>query len=191
MVSTRDTVPDPARAGDAVRASRRALLHRGVSIVLLMWCVAYVLLFLLLDVAFVLVPVQPGRAAVALGVLALPGLWCLLLGRKRWQRVAFASAIGLVLLVLIVPWSERKQFVRDLYNVERGMTVEQVEAVMDGWGYAFGEAYTQRPEEWPVGADRDTFTGSLGYRWTPGGTADWGHVRFAEGRVTDIHWSPD
>ena len=167
------------------------MFRRAVAIGFVMWAICYLFLAFILDLALPLNAAPFGRLAFGAGMLALPGLWCALLVRKRWYFIVLAGAIAAVFLLAAVPWTPRKLFVRDLMSVEEGMTIDEAEAVMDGWGYGYGADYAQPPEDWPTDAVRATFTGRLDYRWTEVPTADWGHIHIVDGHVTEVDWSRD
>ena len=156
-----------------------------------MWALCYLSLAFIMDLAIPLNAAPLGRITFGAGLLALPGLWCALLVRRRWYFIVLAGVIAAVLVLAVVPWNPRKLFVHDLMSVEAGMTIDEAEAVMDGWGYGYGLSYEQRPDDWPAAAERATFTGRLDYRWTDGPTADWGHIHVVEGHVTEVDWSRD
>jgi len=116
--------------------------------------------------------------------------------------------------VLVIPWdalfeNSRRRFLADLYSIEPGMTLEQVEGVMEG--YMKGTGWPAAPEglegattlTLPGSGEtyetRDTDDGmeivdSVTYRHSNAGAynSDWGIVTFDEqGRVTKVTFSPD
>ncbi|WP_144370167.1 hypothetical protein [Myxococcus stipitatus] len=98
-----------------------------------------------------------------------------------------------------VDWDSRKPFLRDRYSVQRGMPLEQVDAIM---GHAIaGTGWPENPltkAGTPIGAlaaePRELQLGdSRVYRHTHEGwgNSDWGVVRFREGRVVEVAFLPD
>lgn len=95
------------------------------------------------------------------------------------------------LLVLhLVPWTPRKPFLQDLRRVQVGMKEQQVEAIMGKYIGGTG---------WPAYASPTVEDGELElvgarvYRHSNHGNynADWGIVRFENGRVVKTEFSPD
>jgi hypothetical protein len=110
----------------------------------------------------------------------------------RW---AACGALLLGVMVILVPWNERKRFLHDLHSVRAGMSVDEVEAVMGGYikgmgaqwelplgpdpfGHGADEphvadahaaaraaAAAYRAPEFPTGARRAHATGTMTYRW--------------------------
>jgi hypothetical protein len=152
-------------------------------------------IFLILDVGFALSVYLQFVAAYAAFWLLIGAL--LLVGLPGRERLLI---LGLFIVVLVsmsfVDWNSRKPFLRDLYRVEQGMTVEQVEQLMadytigTGWpACPLGLVATEPASETlrPSQPDR------LVYRHTDEGwgNSDWGEVRFENGRVVEIHFLPD
>jgi hypothetical protein len=99
-------------------------------------------------------------------------------------------------LVVLVPWNERKRFVHDVFSVRVGMSVDEVEAVMGGYIKGAGAAWhlpqapdprvrhaydpadaaavelaqarfdSYRAADYPTDVDRHYFTGTMTYRWS-------------------------
>ena len=121
-------------------------------------------------------------AVVFFVALGLVGSLPLLYGRRRAIQVAVPLLIVLLALaVQFVNWDSRKPFLRALYRVEAGMTVEQVDALMAGYMRSPAQAGT-------VGN-----TGAISYRHTDEGwgNSDIGLVTFVDGRVASREFLPD
>jgi membrane protein implicated in regulation of membrane protease activity len=129
---------------------------------------------------------------------------------QRAQVTAFVVVSALIGLLYLVPWTSRKPFLRDLYSIEIGMDEAQVRQIMDGYIEGTG---------WPVrvpGATQDvqqvidpmgggtyatapTAAGEMGiadsivFRHSTDAhfNSDWGIVKFQDGRVVDVSFSPD
>lgn len=98
-------------------------------------------------------------------------------------------------LVVLVPWHERKRFVHDVYTVRLGMSVDDVDAILGGYTQGAGAAWqlpaqdprvrapgepedaawveaaraafaADRAPDYPQGVERDYFTGTRIYRWS-------------------------
>jgi len=109
------------------------------------------------------------------------------------------------LIILSMPWVEwnsLKPFLRDLHAIKPGMERQQVEALMGK--YLKGTGFPALPHALTGGAlvvhgrtfltmpstdGQLEFVDALVYRHTE--NADWGIVRFHEGRVVQVEFSPD
>jgi hypothetical protein len=129
-------------------------------------------------------------------------------GAARVPRAVILGAFALAVVSLPwVEWDSRKPFLRDLYSIEPGMDRPQVESLMGK--YLRGTGFPAHPLGFggslqDVGSGRtySTATGANGqlelvdsvvYRHTHEGwgNADWGIVRFQQGRVVEVSFSPD
>lgn len=109
------------------------------------------------------------------------------------------SAVLAGVLVVLVPWNQRKRFVHDVHSVRVGMSVDEVEAILGGYIHGAGPkwqgppgpdplvrglddpqdptateqaeaAFAAYPEpEYPAGPARRHATGVMTYRWS----TDW------------------
>jgi hypothetical protein len=133
---------------------------------------------------------------VAFGAsLALPALAIALYTRTRGMRITWLATWAVLLVVVFVPWHPRKRFASDLFSIEPGMTVDEVEAVLRGYMKGRGrkwvvpdgspppclgpgetpdpdvEARVRRAQEayvaprYPTGDERADATGTMTYRW--------------------------
>jgi hypothetical protein len=108
--------------------------------------------------------------------------------------------LGLFVVVLFslraIEWNSRKPFLKDLYLVKEGMTIEQVEQLMGN--YMGGICYPAHPLGLPAGrsaaeTEELALPDRAVYRHTNEGwgDSDWGEIRFEEGRVVEIRFLPD
>jgi len=131
----------------------------------------------------------------------------------RPTKLKATLLIVCLVLALAVPihvvTSSRGRFLRDLYSIQPGMTVEEVEAIMAGYIQGTGfpaNPYSEGEEDELVdlGTGRRFHTvdtpegemeivGSKVYRHSDDGAynADWGIVEFEHGRVVSVSFSPD
>jgi hypothetical protein len=121
----------------------------------------------------------------------------LLVGSPRREKLLI---LGLLIVALfsirLVDWNSRKPFLKDLYRVREGMTVEQVEQIMGH--YMGGTGWPACPLGLPAGTsgaetEELALPDRLVYRHTDEGwgNSDWGEIRFVEGRVEEIRFLPD
>ena len=103
----------------------------------------------------------------------------------------------------------RGRFLHDLYRVQPGMTIEEVETIMGGYIHGTGwpsNPHASEPQQTlaDLGTGRQftaidtpegeiTIKGARVYRHSDDGSqnADWGIVEFEEGRVVSVSFSPD
>lgn len=126
-------------------------------------------LYLLLDKA-ASITLYPVAVALFCG-LALLALLPLLHGRRRGVQVALSLALLCAMLaVQFVNWDSRQPFLRTFNQIETGMTVEQVDALMAGFMRS------------PAHGGDDM---SVGYRHTDEGwgDSDIGLITIVDGRV--------
>lgn len=120
----------------------------------------------------------------------------LLIGRPWKEKVLILGLFVAVLVsVRFVDWNSRKPFLKDLGQIEEGMTVSQVDQIMAA--YARGPEADRPPVLEPTG-DNSTATGQPGRSWvtyrhtTEGwGNSDWGVVGFQNGVVFETQFLPD
>jgi hypothetical protein len=132
------------------------------------------------------------------------------LSRSRAVRWGSGGAVLLAVLVVLAPWNARKRFVDDLFSVQQGMSVDDVEARLGRYHRGPGAKWRVPPEPEsakrdaddrddpndphdPEGIARRPFTGTRTYRWSTAAQydSDWGQVRFVNGRVVHVAFLPD
>lgn len=116
--------------------------------------------------------------------------------RERALRAAGAGLAVLAVLLTLVPWHPRKVFAARLDSIEKGMTVDEVEAIIGGYIKGHGWAIPDElpPPEYPEGEARAHATGTMIYRWNTTSAsynADWGKVEFQDGKVVAVDFLPD
>jgi hypothetical protein len=129
------------------------------------------------------------------GFLSLPALILAAGYRRRWMLLSYVFSAVVVVSLAVTPWHPRKVFVRDLYSLQPGMTVDEVESVMGRYLKGAGSKWPMTtPTEYPAGIERSRATGAMMYRWNDSDwryDSDWGLVTFANGRVTKVEFLPD
>ena len=148
--------------------------------------------------------------ALLYAVLAALFAFALLRGRPlvaQLGRVTILLVLWLAIAELfLVEWTSRKPFLRRLDRIELGMDEAQVRRIMDGYMLGTGIP-TLRPGagaiidsssgvEYPtnnVAGGEMVIQGALVFRHSNDGAfnCDWGIVRFHDGRVVDVSFSPD
>jgi hypothetical protein len=97
-----------------------------------------------------------------------------------------------ILALFLIPWTTRKPFLRDLYSIKPGMTLAEVHRIMAGYkvmaGYKEGTGIVM-----PGSTQQFSPAHSIVFRHsdTAEFNSDWGIVRFLDGKVVDIDFSPD
>jgi len=136
--------------------------------------------------------------SVMLGpTLAYAGFWAILGFVALYSRpVKIRFLTGLLVLTLIMPvrfidWDTRKPFLKDLYRIQPGMTLPQVEQIMGQYRQGSGWPANPNPEAQHPG--ELTIPDSIIYRHTDEGwgDSDWGVVTFADERVIEVQFLPD
>lgn len=164
------------------------------------WVTFWLLVFVALFGALFLLAITgimgyvPGLAALIYGVVVTLLFSPLLLRGKSVARwVIFGLLLFVIVALPIVPWTSRHGFVKDLYSIRPGMTVAQVEAIMERYNHVpdamlntkrlpSGELALVRSDlaiYRHVGYDDEAFN------------ADFGRVNFENGRVVDVEFLPD
>ena len=107
--------------------------------------------------------------------------------RVTAKLILLTSGLAMILSVRFLDWNSQKPFIRDLLTVRSGMTRPEVEAIMGRY---------LRPE-WEDSTD-DSYhgidpNGLVVYRPSHEAAynADWGIVRFKNGRVDGVEFSSD
>ncbi len=114
--------------------------------------------------------------------LALVASLPLLYGRRRTIQIAIPIVIVLLALaVQFINWDSRKPFMRALNQIEAGMTVEQVDAMMAG--------YMRSPAQ--SGSVGETNAISFRHTNEGWGNNDIGLITFVDGHVASREFVPD
>jgi hypothetical protein len=192
-------------SGATTRTPASARVRAAFALVFVVLLAAAALLALALDVdLFVAADGRPLARVVQFGftfALTIPALLAAFWrDRRTWKFAAYVAALAALVTLIFMPWHPRKRFVRDLYSLDSGMTVDEVEAVMGGYMKGAGKkwvvpgdsaASTAGPA-FPAGDERAHATGTMTYRWDDSDyDSDWGQVTFADGRVVKVEFLPD
>ncbi len=151
-------------------------------------------LFLLLDL-WSAVSLFPQFVVIYAAFWVLVGL-LLLIGRPWREKLLILGLFAAVLVsVRFVDWNSRKPFLKDLGQIEEGMTLSQVDQVMAG--YERGPE-TDQPLVLEPAADSSASTDQAGRTWVTyrhtaegWGNSDWGVVGFQDGVVIETRFLPD
>jgi hypothetical protein len=110
---------------------------------------------------------------------------------SRQARTAFLVLFLAALVPLGLPWDSRERFLRDLSRVDRGMTPEQVEAILGP--YLSGSGWPGNPFTSPSSSGEFRIEGCKIFRHCDdcGYASDWGIVCFDDGLVSSVRFSPD
>lgn len=180
------------------RRRERSLVFAASAIVAIVWVFA-------LEWVVTAAWLSPVGWALALAPAALLVLGALLPAATPRARVRGIAVAGLLLsvFVVLVPWNDRKRFVQALFSVRVGMSVADVDAVMDGYLEGPGPKWQLAPASdrhalvagGPIDetTPRAQFTGTKTYRWSERAEydSDWGQVGFVDGKVASIAFLPD
>ncbi|MGD9049488.1 MAG: Clr5 domain-containing protein, partial [Anaerolineae bacterium] len=121
----------------------------------------------------------------------------LLVGSPKREKLLILGLLVVVLFSLrFVDWNSRKPFLKDLYRVQEGMSLEQVEEIM---GEYMGGACCPAEPLGPTGGEGAAQTEGMAqpdrlvYRHTDEGwgNSDWGEIHLENGRVVEIQFLPD
>jgi hypothetical protein len=129
--------------------------------------------------------------------------------RQQIRRLCvLAAVIVFVVMLYFVDWSTRKPFLRDLARVHVGMTEADVRRIMgsyiEGTGLVdppgvapssgvtdLGSGHTYRTAPSPNGEVRLSDTLVFRHSTESAFNADWGIIKFSDGKVTGVDFSPD
>jgi hypothetical protein len=104
----------------------------------------------------------------------------------REKALVVAVLLPIIFSVRAIDWNSRKPFLRDLRQVEVGMTLAQVDEIMEGYGHETGSLTY-------VDGQRSLVSGTLSY-WHSSedwGNSDIGILTFEQGHVIDVRFLPD
>lgn len=137
---------------------------------------------------FWITPVKYAVYTSCVGVI----LFRFVLHKREVPRVLILSAfLGAMFILYHIEWSTRKPFLMDLSRVRIGMTAEEVDRVMSNYmkGSGIGPVGPFEPDENGELKLRDRII----YRHSNDGAfnADWGVVKFKDGRVSAVDFMPD
>lgn len=100
---------------------------------------------------------------------------CVLMRYTHRKGLIYATFVMILAALWMVPWSPRKQFLKRLYGIRRGMTVAEADARMKG--------YMRHPNWWGNCTVYRHSQIELG--------GDLGVVRFEDGNVVGVKFEPD
>jgi hypothetical protein len=186
--SLEDGMLDSAAAGEAFPWPRARFVLLGI----VLW--VGLSLFLLLDLwsaVSLFVPFVVIYAAfwVLVGMLLLIG--------RPWKEKLLILGLFVAVLVSVrfVDWNSRKPFLKDLGQIEEGMTVNRVDQIMAGYerGPEADQPPILEPAEDGSGPEARADRTWVVYRHTTEGwgNSDWGVVGFQDGVVVETRFLPD
>jgi hypothetical protein len=171
------------------RAGRKSLAVRYAIVALVLWIAIGG--FLLADLVYA-VSVYSRVLLVFAGLVLLLAIVTLLGRPTREKALVIVLALLIVFSIPFANWNSRKTFLRSLYRIQEGMTLDQVEAIMSG--YRKGDVSPIVAETGPSSGTREAeTTATRSYRHTTEGwgDSDFGVVTFENGRVVDVDFLPD
>lgn len=125
-----------------------------------------------------------GRVYLALAAMFALSLLRFCPLRKQKKRLLILSAICCVMSTLhFVHWPGRNAFVKRLYSIRPGMSMNEARAIMDGDMGGFIEPKEESPDQKTVGFFRHSNDSA--------DNADVGAVHVEYGRVIGVEFSPD
>jgi len=163
---------------------------RLVLFVLLSWVALCA--YLVLDLLFAI--------SLSYRFVALYGAFWVLVGALLlYDRTLYSKLVVLALLVLVlwsvrfVNWTSRKPFLRDLNRIQEGMTLTQVDRMMEGYIRETGGGPPGSESQYQYDQQGEIVSGWVTYRHTDKGwgDSDLGVVTVREGRVTEAEFLPD
>lgn len=125
------------------------------------------------------------------GFWAVIGFFLLYTKSVSYKLFVLLTLLALILPVRFINWDSRKPFLKDLYQIEVGMTEAQVEQIMGNYIKGSGWPASPNPEASQPG--ELTLPQATIYRHTTmgWGDSDWGMVTYQDGQVVAIDFSPD
>jgi hypothetical protein len=120
----------------------------------------------------------------------------LLWGAPARQKLLVLGSLALIVVSMrFVDWNSRKPFLRDLYRIKEGMSAEKVDQIMGDY-MTCGAVSPGNPGirlDGRLAKEGEQATGMISYRHTNEGwgNSDFGEVTFVDGRVVNVHFSPD
>jgi hypothetical protein len=152
------------------------------AIFILLAAMALYLLFDLIAAVSLNIVISGGFALVALAL----GLYIFEPLPVRKKLLLGGLLFMAVFSLRFVDWDSRKQFLRDFYQVQPGMTIDEVDEVMTGYD-KYISPFVSRTSQGTVQ------TGAVSYQHTMEGwgDSDIGLITFAGGRVLARTYYPD
>jgi NADH:ubiquinone oxidoreductase subunit 3 (subunit A) len=189
-----DTQPRDQRVGDDNEDEwARTARLRYALLALAIWFALSI--FLVLDVGFS-VSVYLQFVIIYTLFWVLIGVLLLVGSPRRHKLLILGLLVAVLFSIRSVDWNSRKPFLKDLYHVKEGMTVEQVEQIMGR--YMGGTCWPAHPLGLPSGkaaieTEELAQPDRLVYRHTDEGwgDSDWGEITFEKGRVVRTQFLPD
>jgi hypothetical protein len=136
--------------------------------------------FILFDRMAAISVYRPVTLAYAL-IWLFPAALLLRRQARSFQLLVLGLFLAAVAAIYFINWDSRKPFLKDLYRIEPGMTVAQVDRIMSG--------YLRDP----TASGQLSADGNITYRHTTEGwgDSDWGLVTFQDSRVSHVEFLPD
>jgi hypothetical protein len=152
-------------------------------------------IFLIMDVTYS-VSVYWQFVAIYAAFCVLVGLLLLVDSPKREKLLILGLLVIVLFSLRFVDWNSRKPFLKDLYRVQEGMSLEQVEEIMGeymGGACCPAEPLALSGGDGPGEPEQIEPPDRLVYRHTDEGwgDSDWGEVHFENGRVAKVRYLPD
>ena len=113
--------------------------------------------------------------------------------RQQPRRLFSLFTVCMIMTFLyVVPWSGRSAFLKRLYSIRPGMTINEARDLMAG--YMEGTGWPANPfDESHESGGEFKIQGALVFRHSdePAYNSDWGIVHVKQGRVTHVEFSQD
>jgi hypothetical protein len=161
----------------------KIVLKGTLILAVLTYAVVCIAAFIWLDMYFPFTVICP-----FMGILSLFSIAIFKDEFRHTKKNRLYSMIAFLVLVLLsfeqIDLSSSKTFIRDLYKVKRGMSGDEVEALL---------------VKYQQGRERNqldflhlnpAFTGEASFRFTDGNDFGWGKINFNNGRVTRVEFIP-
>ena len=129
----------------------------------------------------------PAWVYTPIAIVVIVSLWPIRPLREHPMRLASLVIVcALIAGLYFAPWSPRKQFLRSLYSIQPGMTIEEARTRMSGFMEGTGMTSPYTNQEFEVG-------GAIVFRHSNDGrlNADWGVVTIQNGKVVSVRFDPD
>ena len=152
-------------------------------------------IYLILDVAFA-VSVYWQVVAIYAAFWVLVGALLLVGSPGREKLLILGLLVVALFSIRFVDWNSRKPFLKDLYRVQEGMTIAEVEQIMGDYmgGICYPDHSLGLPaRESAAEVEELALPDRAVYRHTSEGwgNSDWGEIWFEKGRVKEVRFLPD